>query len=60
MQCSIRIGVMATKKKSSSANAFSHYKAKPKVRRKGIVSKKRTSKLKSSKNYKKQYQGQGR
>jgi len=52
--------VMATKKKSSSASASSLYKAKPKVKRKGIVSKKRTSKLKSSKNYKKQYQGQGR
>jgi len=51
---------MATKKKSSSASAFSHYKVKPKVRRKGVVAKTKNSKLKSSKNYRKQYQGQGR
>jgi hypothetical protein len=51
---------MATKKKSSSASAFSHYKIKPKVKRKGVVAKTRSSKLKSSKLYKKKYQGQGR
>ena len=33
---------------------------KPKVARPGIHSKNSTSKLKSSKNYKKQYKGQGR
>lgn len=33
---------------------------KPKVRRKGIHSKCKTSRLKSSKNYKKAYKGQGR
>jgi hypothetical protein len=33
---------------------------KPKVKRKGIISKKKSSKLKSSKNYKKSYRGQGR
>jgi hypothetical protein len=33
---------------------------KPTVKRKGIHSKKKTSKLKTSKNYKKAYKGQGR
>jgi|TARA_R100000084_G_C4652613_1_gene150770 hypothetical protein len=33
---------------------------KPKVRRKGVHSKTKTSKLKASKNYKKAYRGQGR
>ena len=33
---------------------------KPKQRRKGVHSKCKTSKLKSSKNYKKAYRGQGR
>lgn len=33
---------------------------KPKVARPGVHSKTKTSKLKSSKNYKKQYKGQGR
>lgn len=33
--------------------------AKPKVKRKGIVSKKKSSKLKTSKNYLKRYKGQG-
>lgn len=33
---------------------------KPKVRRKGVHSKCKTSSLKSSKNYKKTYRGQGR
>lgn len=35
-------------------------KVKPKVKRKGVVSKKKNSGLKSSKNYKKPYRGQGR
>ena len=51
---------MATKKKSSSASAFSHYKVKPKVRRPGVHAKTKTSKLKSSKNYRKLYKGQGK
>lgn len=33
---------------------------KPKVRRKGVHAKTKTSKLKASKNYKKTYKGQGR
>lgn len=33
---------------------------KPKTKRKGIHSKNNTSKLKSSRNYKKSYKGQGR
>tara|TARA_S200002703_G_scaffold157858_1_gene166773 strand:+ start:1582 stop:1722 length:141 start_codon:yes stop_codon:yes gene_type:complete len=33
---------------------------KPKVRRKGVHAKTKTSKLKASKNYKKAYKGQGR
>lgn len=37
----------------------SNYLAKPRVKRPGIHSKKKTSKLKSSKNYKKLYRGQG-
>lgn len=36
------------------------YKKKPKVRRPGVHSKSKTSHLKSSKNYKKLYRGQGR
>ena len=35
------------------------FEAKPKVRRPGVHSKSKTSKLKSSKNYKKLNQGQG-
>lgn len=33
---------------------------KPEISRKGIHSKKKSSKLKTSKNYKKRYRGQGR
>ncbi len=36
------------------------FKRKPKVNRKGVHSKTKTSKLKSSKLYNKQYRGQGR
>lgn len=39
--------------------AFIH-REKKKVRRKGVHAKSKTSKLKSSKNYKKLYRGQGR
>jgi ribosomal protein L21 len=38
----------------------SNYKVKAKVKRKGIHAKTKFSKLKSSKNYKKTYRGQGR
>ncbi len=44
------------KAKTSSIKVF---KIKPKRRRPGIVSKKKSSKLKSSKNYLKRYVGQG-
>lgn len=36
------------------------YKKKPKVKRPGVHSKKKTSSLKTSKNYRKPYRGQGR
>ena len=36
------------------------YKKKPKVKRPGVHSKKKTSSLKTSKNYIKPYRGQGR
>lgn len=36
------------------------FKAKPKVNRPGVEAKTKTSKLKTSKNYKKAYRGQGR
>jgi len=36
------------------------YKEKKKQKRKGIHSKSKTSKLKTSKNYRKKYRGQGR
>ena len=51
---------MATKKKSTAISASSLYKEKPKKRRPGVHAKKKTSKLKTSKNYKKSYAGQGR
>jgi hypothetical protein len=50
---------MAKTKKASTTNIKIH-KKKPKIKRKGIVSKKKSSNLKSSKNYKKTYKGQGR
>ena len=48
---------MAAKVKTSLSSL---YKDKPKKRRKGIVSKSKTSKSKNSKLYKKRYKGQGR
>ncbi len=45
------------KTKTSSVKVF---QVKPKRRRPGIVSKKKSSKLKSSKNYRKLYKGQGK
>lgn len=47
----------ASSKKQTSVATF---RAKPKKRRKGIVSKTKTSKNKNSKLYKKTYKGQGR
>jgi hypothetical protein len=46
---------MAAKKSASTGGAY----AKVKVRRKGIHAKSKTSKLKTSKNYIKQYKSQG-
>jgi hypothetical protein len=48
------------KSTSKSSLGVSIKKPKTKVRRKGIVSKKNSSGLKTSKNYKKRYRGQGR
>lgn len=45
------------KTKQSSDKVF---KARPKKNNKGVHSKKKSSKLKSSKNYKKAYAGQGK
>lgn len=45
--------------KSKFADTASHIR-KPKKNRKGVHSKKRNSRSKTSKNYKKKYQGQGR
>ncbi len=45
------------KKPTTTVNNF---RANPKRKRPGIHSKKKTSKLKSSKNYKKLYRGQGK
>lgn len=45
--------------KSSTTSVRTHL-AKPKKKRKGIHSKKKNSKNKTSKNYKKVYRGQGR
>ena len=47
---------MAAKAKTSSVTS---YIAKPKIKRPGVHSKSKTSKLKSSKNYQKLYTGQG-
>lgn len=48
---------MAKKETKSSGKTFLK---RPKVKRKGIHSKKKSSKLKSSKNYKKRYTKQGK
>jgi hypothetical protein len=48
---------MAAKVKSSKELA--KWKPKPKIKRPGVVSKKKNSSLKSSKNYRKAYRGQG-
>lgn len=44
----------------ATGSGFSSRVAKPKVKRPGVHSKNNTSGLKSSKNYKKPYRGQGR
>jgi hypothetical protein len=49
---------MATKSKSTAS--VIKFQPKPKVKRKGIVAKTKSSKLKSSKHYKKTYKSQGR
>ena len=50
---------MATKASKSSTSSSSKFKVRPKIRRKGVVSKTKASKLKSSKNYLKKSRGQG-
>lgn len=47
-------------KPKSKEGSVSTLRVKIKVKRKGIHSKKKASHLKGSKNYKKQYRGQGR
>ena len=49
---------MATKVKSSKELA--KWKPKPKSKRPGVVSKKKNSSLKTSKNYRTAYRGQGK
>lgn len=48
---------MGAKVKTNTASSF---KQKPKVSRPGVVSKKKNSSLKTSKNYVKKYRSQGR
>ena len=48
---------MAAKAKTSATKSFI---AKPRKKRPGIHSKKKTSKIKTSKHYKKAYRGQGK
>jgi hypothetical protein len=48
---------MAAKVKTNTASTW---KPKPKVSRPGVVSKKKNSSLKTSKNYRKAYRGQGK
>lgn len=49
---------MAAKVKANKELA--KWKPKPAIKRPGVVSKKKNSSLKTSKNYKKSYRGQGR
>jgi hypothetical protein len=51
---------MAKSKGSAKAQTVVKKMVKPKIKRKGIHSKKSISHLKTSKNYKKKYQGQGK
>ncbi len=50
---------MASKKSSSSSNVKS-FMAKPRMKRPGVHAKTKSSKTKTSRNYKKAYAGQGR
>lgn len=50
----------AKSSKGGKSQSVRLYQEKPKVNKKGIHSKKKTSTLKSSKNYKKPYRGQGK
>jgi hypothetical protein len=45
---------------AKAAKELTKWKPKPSIKRPGVVSKKKNSSLKSSKNYKKAYRGQGR
>ena len=45
--------------KVKSSKEIAKWKPKPKIKRPGVVSKKKNSSLKSSKNYRKPYRGQG-
>ena len=45
--------------KVKSSKEVAKWKPKPKIKRPGVVSKKKNSSLKSSKNYRKAYRGQG-
>lgn len=47
-------------KKSTTTSSVKLHLAKPKKKRPGVHSKKKSSNLKTSKNYKKLYRGQGR
>lgn len=47
-------------KKKGQTTSTANIRKKPKIKRKGIHSKKKSSKSKKSKNYKKVYRGQGR
>ena len=46
--------------KTKQTSATKMYNPSPKKKRPGVHSKKKTSKLKTSKNYKKSYRGQGK
>jgi hypothetical protein len=45
--------------KAKASKEITKWKPKPKVKRPGVVSKKKNSSLKTSKNYVKPYRGQG-
>jgi hypothetical protein len=46
--------------KAKATKELSKWKPKPSVKRPGVVSKKKNSSLKTSKNYRKAYRGQGK
>lgn len=45
---------------AKAAKELSKWKPKPSIKRPGVVSKKKNSSLKTSKNYRKAYKGQGK